>query len=363
MSTSLPEQGSLGEATDDELIDIENVIGTNAAGIEEGDLGDNELIGGDGGDTIYGLDGIDTLVGGNGDDKLGGGRGSDFAGGGSGTDTVDYSDSNAAINLDLNLGEQAFSSGDESGDRLSGIENIVSSGNSDTIMGNSAANVIYGGLGIDTISGGAQNDTLYIGRDGDDILDGGDGDDTVDGGLGNDTLLGSLGADTDGGAGDSDVVDYTSSNAAVTVNLAEGDTNDAFGGHAEGDNLDSIENIVESRFGDNLTGDSNENTINGGEGNDRIIGSAGNDVLIGGDGVDAVDYSTAAGSVTAHLGDETASAGGIGSDTVRQIENLIGSGDDDTLTGSSFANDIRSGAGNDVVDGGAGNDELYGERR
>ena len=77
---------------------------------------------------------------------------------------------------------------------------------------------IDGGEGADTIDGGTGDDMLR-GDDGNDLIEGGAGADTIDGGLGNDTAS------------------YADSDAAVDVDLG---TDTASGGHAEGDDLDSI---------------------------------------------------------------------------------------------------------------------------
>ena len=52
--------------------------------------------------------------------------------------------------------------------------------------------------------------------------------------------------------------------------------------------------------------------------------------------------------------------GGAGNDTLTNIENLTGSGHNDTLTGDAGANILAGGAGDDTLSGGAGNDTLDG---
>jgi Ca2+-binding RTX toxin-like protein len=54
------------------------------------------------------------------------------------------------------------------------------------------------------------------------------------------------------------------------------------------------------------------------------------------------------------------SAVGLGTDTYRNMEGVIGSSFNDTLTGSSGNDVLKGGAGNDVLSGGAGLDTLYG---
>ena len=56
--------------------------------------------------------------------------------------------------------------------------------------------------------------------------------------------------DTDGGAGD-DLLDYSTSNAGVTIDLS---TMSATGGHATGDTLAAVDNVLGSAFDDSLTG-------------------------------------------------------------------------------------------------------------
>ena len=93
------------------------------------------------------------------------------------------------------------------------------------------------------------------------------------------------GADVmDGGTGMTlDYLDYRSSDAAVTVNLATGM---GHGGHAEGDFIRNIEVIRGSAFGDTMIGNDGDNKLYGNEGNDTLKGGGGEDHLIGSDGND-----------------------------------------------------------------------------
>ena len=143
--------------------------------------------------------------------------------------------------------------------------------------GGSGDDVLAGGSGNDRISGGAGNDVVSGGA-GNDKLDGGTGDDRVAGGSGNDVLIGGSGADTlDGGPG-TDTASYASSTAAgVRINLAKGT---ASGGHAAGDKLVSIENLVGSPKADVLTGNSLANRIQGGAVADTLTGGGGRDTFV-----------------------------------------------------------------------------------
>jgi Ca2+-binding RTX toxin-like protein len=94
----------------------------------------------------------------------------------------------------------------------------------------------------------------------------------------------------------------------------------------------------------------------GGGGNDILIGGAGGDQLFGDAGSDTASYATAPGGVTASLANPSINTGDAAGDTYFQLENLTGSGFDDTLIGNAGANTLTGRAGNDTLVGGAGND-------
>ncbi len=319
-----------------------------------GTSGNDTLTSGNSSDTLNGLAGNDSLSGGGGNDLLVGGAGADTIVGGSGTDRADYSASTAAVTVNLETG--AGSGGDAEGDVLSEIENLTGSGLADSLTGNTAANQLFGGSGADTLTGGAGNDSLYGGNE-DDVLSGGSGSDRLEGGAGSDTA------------------DYSTSGAAVSVNL---DTGSEFGGDAAGDTLVSIENVTGSDFNDTLTGDELANRLTGGEGNDALSGLAGNDSLYGGGGTDTLvggsgadvldggagrdraDYSTAGGGVTVNLTTGTGSGSDAAGDVLTAIEDVVGSASSDALTGNTEANALFGGGSNDTLTGGAGADTLDG---
>ena len=150
-------------------------------------------------------------------------------------------------------------------------DSYVGSTNDDTIYGFDGNDKFLGRTGNDFINGGNGNDTLY-GNSGDDNLNGGPGIDQLYGGSGSDTLIGGDGSDT---------AFYSTSSAAVHINLLSSTFS---GGDAEGDTLTSIENITGSDYADTIIGNSQNNSLNGGSGNDIINGWTGNDTLYGGDG-------------------------------------------------------------------------------
>lgn len=344
--------GSGGDAEGDFLFGIENLKGSGQNDILTGDFRRNQLEGGGGDDTLNGANGDDVLLGGFGNDTLNGGRHNDMLRGGAGADrlnggdnidTADYFtfgslNNSAGIAVYLNLG--VAYGGEAQGDTFDSIENVIGTGDSDYLGGNGADNQLSGNNGDDLLSGAAGRDTLD-GGGGRDYLNGGTENDTLRGGLGNDRLEGGAGADiVDGGVDFSyngvvitsnDTAEYTESNAGVTIDLRDGI---ATGGHAQGDSLISIENVLGSSFRDTLRGDNGANRFFGGGQADTLIGRGGDDVLTGDEGGDTLEG-----------GDNNDTLdGGRGNDTMN------GGADNDTFTGLL--------SGTDTVTGGSGDDTF-----
>jgi Ca2+-binding RTX toxin-like protein len=231
-----------------------------------------------------------------------------------------------------------------------GGQTIKGKGGADLICGFGGKDRILGQGGPDTIDGGGGNDNLNGGKGAQDIVAGNTGNDTVNGGPGNiDFLLGLEGNDDiNGGGGDFDTVDYSFSEAAVTVNLTSGTAT------GEGnDTLTAVGDVFGSEFDDSLTG----NDIPEGNG---FYGLAGNDSIDGGTGpLDILFHPGAAGPLTIDLTAGTAS--GEGTDTLIDIEDAEGSPGDDVMTGSAAANLLVGGEGNDQIFGLAGDDLLEGD--
>jgi Ca2+-binding RTX toxin-like protein len=319
-------------------VNFENIIGTNIVATSD------SLTGSDAANSISGMAGADYIEGLAGGDTLDGGTEVDML-------VYGQSDTGVTINLALNTA----SGGHATDDHISNFENVQGSNFGDTITGNNAANILLGGDGIDTLNGG----------------------------LGDDTLIGALDGDVlNGGSGLHDVADYSVSNFAVTVGINAGGT--VTGGHATGDVLTNIEDLVGSGFGDTLVGNSTQNILHGlggadninasnnndilfGEdGDDLLVGGAGADVLNGGNndaGGDTASYANSTGSgVTVNLALGTATGSGHGTgDTLSNIENIIGSAFDDTLTGDGNNNVLTGGNGGDTFTGGGGADTLIGQ--
>jgi Ca2+-binding RTX toxin-like protein len=141
---------SLGEAVDgfggqDRITGIEAVFGSQFADTLFGDAGPNHLAGLGGADHIEGREQSDLLAGGEGEDALDGGEGADWVFS-TGTETIDLGQGTAT---DLFSGEV---------DTLVGIENILSFGFDDVLIGDAGPNrfafsetnsVMTGGEGAD----------------------------------------------------------------------------------------------------------------------------------------------------------------------------------------------------------------------
>lgn len=172
-----------GAAAGDTLFQVERLVGTDFSDRLLGDTGSNTLNGMAGDDILAGRNGDDLINGGSGDDLIYGGAGADTMNGNSGFDTASYALSMGEIQLDMN--NVNFGTGDAAGDTLDSIESVVGSDFADDIRGNGEDNHFSGLEGRDTLWGHSGNDTL----------DGGTGSDILYGGGGNDVLTGGSYAD------------------------------------------------------------------------------------------------------------------------------------------------------------------------
>jgi Ca2+-binding RTX toxin-like protein len=258
--------------------------------------GNDSIFGNGGNDTLYGEDGNDTIDagsgndiiwGGNGNDRLIGSEGNDIINGGNDTDIAIYSGFYADYVMTENFDHYALrdnnvSDGDDGEDQLYSIEQI---------------NFVDGFYEFSTgVFTPTPTDDVFIGTSSAEVFDGG---------LGNDT------------------VDYSTSDGYVKVNLTSGVISN---GHAAGDTLISIENIIGSDFKDTLTGSSDNNIFQGGGGNDKLYGEEGDDTLHGDEGNDT----------------------------------LKGRNGNDTLYGGSGIDYLEGGSGNDIFYGGLGVDIIKG---
>jgi len=247
----------------------EAIVGTSRDDTIFGFEGNDYLSGIDGNDTIYGGNGLDYLHGGSGDDILIGGTGADKLFGDDGLDVVDYSESNAAVQVDLSLGT-GFG-GHAEGDEIFNVENIRGSNFADNLNGNNLANIIYGQGGHDVISGEDGHDEIFGGA-GRDIIYGNKGNDTLSGDSGRDQLFGGSGRDLIYGGAGADT-------------LEGGNNNDELYGQW------GTDTITGGNGHDTLNGGSGNDTLSGGSGFDSLNGGTGNDILTGESGEDTFVFS------------------------------------------------------------------------
>ena len=163
----------------------------------------------------------------------------------------------------------------------------------------------------DVINGGSGNDKIF-GQQGNDKIDGGTGDDKIWGNSGDDVIHG-------------------------------GDDNDFLSG-GKGDDV-----ISDGAGNDKVFGNS---------GNDKLVAGEGNDSYDGGSGFDTLDYSGSSRGMSVNLNSHVAT--GLGSDTIKGVEAVIGSRLDDVLVGDKNANVFNGGDGNDSFRGRGGADTFTG---
>ncbi|NGN45005.1 hypothetical protein G6N74_28520 [Mesorhizobium sp. CGMCC 1.15528] len=243
----------------------------------------------------------------------------------------------------------------DSGVRVIGVNDAEVISSDDIVIGANGNDRLDGGEGWDWISGGGGDDILTGGTEAD-VLMGGAGNDTLNGGFDLDYLDGGAGADVLNGGPDPldwDTAGYAKSNAAVTINLATGA---ASGGHAAGDQLNGILNLVGSAFNDQLTGNEYRNTLEGGAGADVLNGGTNSSTNI----YDFASYFRASEAVIASLANPSINTGDAAGDTYINIRGLEGSAFGDTLYGNSGNNELWGHGGNDILVVGAGSDTAYG---
>jgi Ca2+-binding RTX toxin-like protein len=300
------------------------------------------VLGGDGADTLNGTPGADTLNGEGGNDILDGKLGGDVLTGGADVDTTTYSSRNNPVTVTLGAGANDGEAGENDDAQT---ENVIGGDGNDTLTGDAGPNTLDGDI----------NNSV----------------DTLNGGAGDDILLGRRGGDTLNGGADIDTVSYNPESNAVTVTAGDGIANDGVNdvdpGPAvvpEGDNVNSdVENISGGSGSDNLTGGTGPGTISGNGGNDTLNGGADtvSDTIDGGSGLDTVSYAGRTNPVTVTLdGVANDGEGGENDNVEANIENALGGGDNDTLTGNASINRLTGGAGADTLNGGDNNDVLIG---
>lgn len=253
----------------------------------------------------------------------------------------------------------------------------------DTLYGDDGDDHLFGGTGIDQLTGGAGNDTLY-GDEGSDKLWGNDGDDTLYGGAGNDYLSGDTGNDILVGGTGNDTFFINNSHSVdlgikTIADFEAGDIIDVsqlayepgagfpelgFRHNTDGSievfnannsnkvffKLDNVADttlklsLVQQYSSKWILVDSSTITpadnvvasyILGTDNNDTVSGTSFDDIIIGEGGDDLIH-------------------GNYGNDKID------GGAGNDVITGGHGDDKIHGGSGNDRIDSGHGNDEVHG---
>jgi CSLREA domain-containing protein/uncharacterized repeat protein (TIGR01451 family) len=318
------------------------------------------VLGTDAGETITGTAGNDWLCGRGGNDTMNGLGGNDVIQGDAGDDNLDHT--NTLAN---------YSAGD---DILEGAEG------SDLIDGGAGADRLNGGRFAESGGGDASDDTLTYQYASPSVSA---------------SLADGVATGAGNGAGDSigkvSATDSTFENLTGTTAADEltGDEQanglDGLGCTAAGSGCTSSSYLtvtpplqsgdkLEARGGDDtLRGREGNDSLRAGDGNDTLLAGGGNDLLDGGFGDDSFNGQSGAdiawylnapvfntttnqGSAVNLAVTSAQATGKYGNDSFVEVENILGSLFNDTLSGDTLPNYISGAAGNDLIQGRAGND-------
>ncbi len=149
-------------------------------------------------------------------------------------------------------------------------------------------------------------------------------------------------------------------------------------GEAAVDSFQNIEGIEDAELGQAKAGTASDDILSaleekgyldGRDGNDTLKGAGFDDVLRGGKGADHLDggdgedtilYDDSKEGVIVDLDRGFGSGGTAEGDTIKNVENVVGSMHDDQILGNESDNTLRGNEGNDALFGHEGNDTLDG---
>jgi len=297
------------------------------------------IIGGEGDDTLLGDSSVNDIDGGAGDDVIDGGAGDDMIDGGAGNDTIIVVNDGHTRTIDGGTGEDELDLSGSTGTGWTITATTATSGSS-IINGLATIEELQASNLTDMITEG-NIDRIFAGGGDDMIIT--DGDNQAD-----EFFQGQAGIDT---------LDFSADTDDITFNLTTGVFTGTAGALA-------FENAIAGSGNDTLIGTSAVNNLQGGDGNDTLDGGAGTDTLTGGAGDDT--YIVNSGS------DIVIEAAAEGTDEVQafftysivslvNIENLTLTGTSDIDgTGNAADNVITGNSGDNILDGGAGVDTLIG---
>lgn len=224
----------VGLAVEDRIRNIENIVGGNGNDSMFGDILANTFTGGAGNDRFQGLGGADKIDG------------------GLGVDEAIYAEKSLAVSVTLaGSAWTTVTVGGVAEDQLRFIEDVIGGAGNDTLIGDASVNDLFGNGGNDLIRGG----------------------------FGKDVLNGLSGVDT---------ADYSDKTLSVVATLNGATPVTVFVNGLAEDTISNFENLTGGTKADTLTGDGNINRLEGGLGNDILKGEGGNDTLIGGAGLDTL---------------------------------------------------------------------------
>jgi len=316
-------------------VELNQLLGTSGddalSGTVEGDMidalegndtvhagdGDDYVEGNSGNDFLYGDAGDDDLIGGTGNDWFFAELGSDNYDGGLGEDGLDLSLSASAVSIDTTTGLVTDSFGVSN--TVTDVEVFNGSAFDDIFIGKDTDN--NAPIELNAAIAATGNYELFIGKQGADYIDGKGGYDEI-----------SLASATEG----------------LTIDLAQSTVQDGLGGT---DTILNIEGVEGTNFNDIIYGTSGANSLDGRLGNNVIDGKAGYDfVEYNGHARTNLQLDLAAGVATfSHNGVDY-------TDTLLNIEGVVGSHNNDVITGDSSANKIYGLTGDDQLFGGGGDD-------
>ncbi|WP_236960944.1 beta strand repeat-containing protein [Methylobacterium durans] len=402
------------------LLVVLETIDPSAGGDDEitaGD-GDNLVFGGVGADRIVTGAGADMILGDNGradldvadtrsvlrrvrttDPLLGGndaidaGEGNDYAAGGTGADVILGGGGHDVLFGDHMLYDRALPANQRA---VSIFTAATDGGGNDRIEGGAGDDFLYGQQGDDVLLGGAGDDDITGGHN---VLGGADGSDTIEGGAGADVVLGDNGIITRNVLVDDVKAVAWQMNPGTFADTVRRDV-------MRFDLIDFVggNDLIDGGAGDDrLFGQIGDDRILGGDGSDEIVGGLGRDTIDGGAGLDillgdegrivrayAQDGSAVLnsdgtwhrdvvleeiGTVTASIATDSrarAETPGL-SDILTAADLLLAVAGYDAAGGRVLHGDngawstgvlavSLAAADDDVIDGGAGNDILFGQR-
>jgi Ca2+-binding RTX toxin-like protein len=368
--------------TADDSIDLRNVSVVNIDQIELKDgndtlwasAGNDSIVVGKGNDVAYGLDGDDVFIitTSMGENELFGGNGEDTILGGA---------------LDDSIALTSLTAGHS-------IEVLDGNGGANKLYGTDADNIIDLSLifvmGFTNIDLKAGNDT-FVGTDANETITGGSGNDDLSGGEGSDTYIFSAGFGTDViedpiQSEDKDYLNLThvSDLASLDYSLVGTDLTITHSGATPAETI-TLRNWLAGRItqyeirlgddesqgfhnnvdiGNEINGTADADAINGTSATDVIYSGAGDDVINAGNGLDVVFGGD--GDDVIHEGSTSSTwhkNKGSGNDQFfgeAGNDKLYGGAGSDLLDGGADNDELYGGNGDDRLDGGAGNDKLYG---